>query len=444
MSEERRHMALGPITLPRISIPNPLAWVSRPRLLGGRPRTKQSNTLASTSAAISESMLGSGSASSAVSTAVTSAAGGTSKVALKPASDVLCGAIARAASQSTIHPLDTFKVRLQARSRINIASASAAPSLQAPPPGMSKIGQLMPPVISGQRVGVDMKELGKGVASLYRGVFGAASGAGIAIGAYFAVYGVACNMLSTQTDLPPSGVAFVGGAIAAVGSSVVKVPLAVCIRSVQAGVYPNAFAACRSIVSAAGVRGLFTGFLPTVLEDVPDMAIKFAAYETMRQVHSKFHKGRVASPQEDFAMGAVAGAAAAAATTPLDVIKTNMMCSAASRPSMSAAMRHVASQGGARAFFRGIGPRALSNGINSAVFFAFFEALRTTVAANKARQLALLQAGAVPCAVPAATTLGGSTRPPMHRMPMPVTPLVVEQYEAQQAMALASATVRPK
>ena len=35
-------------------------------------------------------------------------------------------------------------------------------------------------------------------------------------------------------------------------------------------------------------------------------------------------------------------------------------------------------QGGPSAFFRGIGPRALSNGINSAVFFAFFELLRTT------------------------------------------------------------------
>jgi hypothetical protein len=34
-------------------------------------------------------------------------------------------------------------------------------------------------------------------------------------------------------------------------------------------------------------------------------------------------------------MGAVSGAFAAAATTPLDVIKTRMMCSAAARPTMS-------------------------------------------------------------------------------------------------------------
>ena len=32
---------------------------------------------------------------------------------------------------------------------------------------------------------------------------------------------------------------------------------------------------------------------------------------------------------------------------------------------------------------RGVGPRALSNGINSAVFFCFFEALRAAFARQK-------------------------------------------------------------
>ncbi len=80
-------------------------------------------------------------------------------------------------------------------------------------------------------------------------------------------------------------------------------------------------------------QGLFTGFTPTMIEDVPDMAFKFAAYESMRQMHANL-TGRKANPTEDFAMGAVSGAVAAAATTPLDVIKTNMMCNAGARPSM--------------------------------------------------------------------------------------------------------------
>jgi solute carrier family 25 S-adenosylmethionine transporter 26 len=38
---------------------------------------------------------------------------------------------------------------------------------------------------------------------------------------------------------------------------------------------------------------------------------------------------------EDLLMGGLAGTAAAAATTPLDVVKTRMMCSASSRPTIS-------------------------------------------------------------------------------------------------------------
>lgn len=65
----------------------------------------------------------------------------------------------------------------------------------------------------------------------------------------------------------------------------------------QAGVYPNVFSAAQSITDAAGVRGLFTGYLPTLLEDVPDMAFKFAAYESLRSLRLRLMKGRKASPQ---------------------------------------------------------------------------------------------------------------------------------------------------
>lgn len=276
--------------------------------------------------------------------------------------DVLAGAAARAASQSTIHPLDTLKVRMQAHVRGGAECASAA----------SKYG------------------LGAGgrFASLYKGVGGAASGAGLAIGTYFAFYGAASRYLEEHTTLPASVRAFLSGAAGAVGSSVVKVPAAVCIRSVQAGVYPSLAVAAGAIIRAAGARGLFTGYVPTVLEDVPDMAFKFAAYESMRAAHSKMTgKARgEASRLEDLLMGGAAGAAAAASTTPLDVLKTRMMCAAAgaSRPTFRGAFRSVLADGtGLRPFFAGVGPRALSNGLNSAVFFAFFEAIRGALLRRK-------------------------------------------------------------
>lgn len=290
----------------------------------------------------------------------------------KPASDVIAGATARAASQATIHPLDTLKVRMQAKP---VAGGLCELAYK-------KLVQRGP------------KGAAKAVRSLYRGVLGAASGAGIAIGAYFAFYGVATRLISRHTKLNRSGVAFVSGAAAAAGSSVVKVPLAVCIRSVQAKVYPNPFCAAHSICQAAGPRGLFTGYVPTLLEDVPDMAFKFAAYESLRSLHRRI-VGRKATPHEDFLCGAAAGAFAAAATTPLDVVKTAMMCTAAQKPSMLVTAQAVLRNGGVRAFFAGVGPRAASNGINSAVFFTIFECFRGIIARQAASHKSAAIAGRV-------------------------------------------------
>ncbi|MEW5307696.1 MAG: hypothetical protein WDW36_010074 [Sanguina aurantia] len=273
----------------------------------------------------------------------------------KTVHDVLAGAMARAASQGTIHPLDTMKVRLQTASRQSL-SASAVPVTPARP-----------------SVGHALSELG----SLYKGVVGAATGAGIIIGTYFAFYSTTKRFLRERTDMSEGSLAFAAGATAALGSSVVKVPIAVCIRSVQAGVYPNALAAAKAITSAAGARGLFTGFVPTLLEDVPDMAVKFAVYESLRGLHLRLNDGQPPSVIQDLLMGGTAGAAAAAATTPLDVVKTRMMVSASSSPGLRQCVASVVAEGtGVKAFFCGVGPRALSNGLNSAIFFCFFEAIR--------------------------------------------------------------------
>ena len=61
--------------------------------------------------------------------------------------------------------------------------------------------------------------------------------------------------------------------------------------------YPNVLSAASAITEAAGVRGLFTGYLPTLLEDVPDMAFKFAAYESLRSLHRRLNHGRPANVQ---------------------------------------------------------------------------------------------------------------------------------------------------
>lgn len=338
-----------------------------------------------------------------------------------PVNDVIAGAAARAASQSTIHPLDTVKVRMQATLRgnkpgggggvVQPKAAVAAASPSAPVSGGKYgigIGQATAAAAAARTssprsvavaTGAALGKVGSEVGSLYRGVFGAAGGAGFAIGAYFAFYGAAKKLLEAHSDYSVSTIAFLAGGIGALGSSIVKVPAAVCIRSVQANVYPNVIVAARQITAAAGPRGLFTGYLPTLLEDVPDMAVKFAAYETMRAMHRRFtgKSQEDSAAAADISMGLVAGAVAAGATTPLDVVKTRMMCNASQRPSFGGAIASVwreSSPGFNRVqtFFTGVGPRAFSNGINSAIFFCFFEILRSSLRKKEERRKVVQEA----------------------------------------------------
>ncbi len=99
-----------------------------------------------------------------------------------------------------------------------------------------------------------------------------------------------------------------------------------------------------------------TWFLPLL---PPPFCVCFfvASYESLKTFHAKCF-GRRTNTEEDLLIGGIAGAVSAAATTPWDVVKTRMMCSASSKPSVRAAIRgvmqvththtHTPTRGGAR------------------------------------------------------------------------------------------------
>lgn len=328
-----------------------MASKTRPRVLPSAGRRTRSISFASSTAA----------------TTTISVPETVSSAPSKSISEILAGATARIASQVSIHPLDTLKVRMQT----TVKNAK----------NVKGIGKPLPAV----------HRMARNVLTLYRGVLGAAAGAGFGLGTYFVLYTTARNVMTRRTKMNSGSIAFVSAGTAALSCSVLKVPLSVSVRSVQAGIYKDALTAIVSIVKAVGVRGLFTGYLPTIMEDVPDMAVKFAVYETLRSVHKTVFIDRQPTAQEDFAMGAISGALAAACTTPVDVIKTNMMCEAVNRPSMLAVAGNLMKTQGPMGFFKGVGPRALSNGINSAMFFCFFEAFRSIIAKKQCQYMKTLR-----------------------------------------------------
>ena len=74
-----------------------------------------------------------------------------------------------------------------------------------------------------------------------------------------------------------------------------------------------------------GAAGLYRGYCTTVLREVPFSLLQFPAWEALKAEAAARSGRECATPAQSAACGAVAGGAAAAATTPLDVAKTRIM-----------------------------------------------------------------------------------------------------------------------
>lgn len=72
---------------------------------------------------------------------------------------------------------------------------------------------------------------------------------------------------------------FISASCGAVTSCIVRVPTDTIRHRVQAYMHPNVFSSASAIVKQQGIRGLYSGFLPTLLRDVPEIAVQFSLYE---------------------------------------------------------------------------------------------------------------------------------------------------------------------
>ncbi|XP_024362986.1 putative mitochondrial carrier protein PET8 [Physcomitrium patens] len=284
---------------------------------------------------------------------------------------VYAGAMARTLSQVGGHPVDTVKTRMQVRDppkklrkwRKNIASHHIG------------IGP----------VGVD-NWFFKGPADLYRGVTGAILGTVPNALLYFAAYETSKQNL--EKYLPPGVVHVASASIGTLASSIVRVPADTLKHRVQAYMHPNVFEAFRSVVTAEGIGGLYKGFWPTLMRDVPEIVIQFGVYEKLRTVVQKKRNVTKLTTPEHLLLGACAGAIAAACTMPLDLVKTRQQCGAQQAIPMIVA--GVIREKGASGLFSGLGARTVHVSLMSALFFGFFEYCKLIIKPNRSGQDKLL------------------------------------------------------
>jgi solute carrier family 25 S-adenosylmethionine transporter 26 len=118
------------------------------------------------------------------------------------------------------------------------------------------------------------------------------------------------------------------------------------------------------------IAGLYQGYAGNIARDAPFRVLQLSTYEALKSTLLKNPKAKLTSLQAAF-VGGVAGMTSAVMTTPLDVVKTNLMTQSNPETNVSwwQCMNSIYEHSGVTGLFAGIVPRVESIGLSSALFF---------------------------------------------------------------------------
>jgi len=217
-----------------------------------------------------------------------------------------------------------------------------------------------------------------GFRGVYRGVFATALGASPGSAMFFSAYEGMKPMLKKMNGdqehwLHHSFAASCGE----VAACFVRVPTAVVTQRMQVGQYATFNEAVTKIAAENGLATFFIGYWTTVAREIPFSFIQFPIYEGMKKAIAWSQKEETTPTQGAFC-GSFAGAIAAAATCPLDVVKTRMMLGAKTKAGENYvgtlnSLKTIYAEEGGMALFSGIGPRVGWITLGGFVFFGAYE-----------------------------------------------------------------------
>lgn len=199
---------------------------------------------------------------------------------------------------------------------------------------------------------------------LQKGMLQSSLTSGMVYSSYFSVY----HALSPHP---------LASTVAALSSSVVKIPISNSMRVMQTQPKLNNFIeAGNKIHRHHGFQGLYTGYGMSLAEDVIEMDLRMRFYQsTTKLLEPILPPG----PQRGLLIGALSGGAAAAVTTPFDTIRALLAVQSASSSSAKACAIRTTQvflqKHGPNALFRGYEYRAVATGMKMALFYMFMEIL---------------------------------------------------------------------
>lgn len=264
------------------------------------------------------------------------------------------GAIAGIMEHTVMFPVDAVKTRMQVAGSSNVyrgivSSLSAVSSTE-------------------------------GSLALWRGVASVVMGAGPAHAIHFAVYETVTNLgqANGHASAPTAGVSALAGACATISSDALMTPFDVIKQRMQLkNGNKSMMSTAAKIWAKEGFSAFYVSYPITLLMNVPFTAINFTVYDRISHILNSRHTH---DPLTHCISGGLAGATAAAVSTPFDVIKTLLQTRGVSTDerarnlnSVSEAAKYVYEKNGAKGFFRGVKPRILANMPSTAICWTVYE-----------------------------------------------------------------------
>lgn len=265
--------------------------------------------------------------------------------------DFLCGALAGAAADSLLFPLDTLRARQIMRP--------------------TRVGLLREAVALSKTEGVGALWKGLGVHLLV-----SVPSNGIFYSAFEAVRAaIAANGGATAVG------SALGGAAGCLASLVLYTPMEVVKQRAMVTRGVDSLAVFRTLLREDGPMGLYRGVAAGALTWLPYFSLYFFAYDTLTATIGRVPSGEQPDFLTALGCGLVAGVGASLVTNPFDVVKTRLQvggsglgagAGGAAATSGLAVARQIATSEGLVGFTRGCLPRALLLAPVSSLTIAFY------------------------------------------------------------------------
>ncbi|KZZ97040.1 mitochondrial RNA splicing protein [Ascosphaera apis ARSEF 7405] len=270
--------------------------------------------------------------------------------------NMLAGAFAGIAEHSVMYPVDLLKTRMQ------VLNPSAGGLYSGMSNAVSTISRI------------------EGWRTLWRGVTSVIAGAGPAHAVYFATYEFVKEFAGGNVDAGHHPLAAgLSGACATIASDALMNPFDVIKQRMQVhGSTYTSIANCAcTVYRNEGIRAFYLSYPTTLCMTVPFTATQFIAYDSLSKV---INPSRKYDPFTHCVSGGLAGAIAAAITTPLDVIKTVLQTrgvaqdpEARSAKGLLEAAKLIKRQYGWKGFARGMKPRIIVTMPSTAICWTSYE-----------------------------------------------------------------------